>query len=377
MGRGAGAGREPLVSAPTRFRRLNWKALLGLAISALFLYLALRGIDARLVLRHIASADPWLFLGSVVAVSSVFWIRAWRWRSLIRPVYPDTHFRNRFPAVAIGFMAMNLLPARAGEFVRAYVLSRREPVPLAASLGSLVVEHLFDGLCLVAITFAVLAFPGFPAESPAARTLHHTAALLGLVFGGIAVVLLALVVWPRPMVALAERLVARLLPPAWGRRIVDALESVLAALRVIREPLLLARVVAWTVLLWLVGAVSYWLGALAFGIHVPFLGGLFLQSVVAFAVALPSSPGFVGVFEAAVRFGLVEIWNVDANRAVSYAIGFHLGGYIPVTLIGLFYVWRLGMSWGEMGRGEQAVDGSPSDVAPDAPAAAASTGSAE
>ena len=346
---------DPPVSAPRLSRRrLDWRAVLGMALSVGFLWLALRGVSFRTVAQHIAAADPWLFLAAVVVTTFTFWIRAWRWRSLIRPVHPDTAFRNRFPAVVIGYMAINLLPARAGELVRAYVLSRREPVPLVTALGSLVVEHLVDGLMLVALTFVTLALPTFPAHNRGSEQLQHLAGVLAFVFGGGAVVCLALVFWPRPVVAAVEWLAARVLPAALRRPLVGALESLLAALAAIRQPLLLLRVLLWSVALWLVGALSYWLGMLAFGIHLPYLAAIFLQSVVAFAVAIPSSPGFLGVFEAGARFGLVQVWGVNATRAVSYAIAFHIGGYIPVTLMGLFYVWRLGMTWKEVGRREPA-----------------------
>lgn len=344
---------DSAVSAPPRSRRrLDWRAVLGMALSVGFLWLALRGVRFRTVAQNIAAADPWLFLAAVAVTTFTFWIRAWRWRSLIRPVNPDTAFRNRFPAVVIGYMAINLLPARAGELVRAYVLSRREPVPLVTSLGSLVVEHMIDGLMLVALTFVALAWPSFPAHSRGGEQLHHLASLLALVFGSVAVACLALVIWPRAVVAAVEWLAARVLPAALRRPLVGAMASLLAALGAIRQPLLLLRVLLWSVALWLVGALSYWLGMLAFGIHLPYLAAIFLQSVVAFAVAIPSSPGFLGVFEAGARFGLVQVWGVDATRAVSYAIGFHIGGYIPVTLMGLFYVWRLGMTWKQVGRRE-------------------------
>ncbi len=336
-------------------RRVDWRAALGIALSLGFLYWALRGIDLHVVVTNIASANPWLFLAAVAAATFVFWIRAWRWRSLIRPVNPDTAFRNRFPAVVIGYMAINLLPARAGEVVRAYVLSRREPVPLVTSLGSLVVEHLVDGLLLVALTFVTLAWPSFPAHSRGGQELHHVATILAFVFGSIALVCIGLVIWPRPVVALVERIVGRLLPARLRRPALGALDSLLAALAAIRQPLLLLRVILWTAALWLVGCLSYWLGMRAFGIHLPFLAGIFLQCAVAFAVAIPSSPGFLGVFEAGARFALVQVWGIDANRAVSYAIGFHIGGYIPVTVMGLFYVWRLGMSWKEVERGGEDV----------------------
>jgi uncharacterized protein (TIRG00374 family) len=330
--------------------------VLGIALSIAFLIYALRGVSPHAVLQEIRSANPLLFIAAVAAATFPFWLRTWRWKSLIVPVHPDTAFRPRFAAVNIGFMANNIFPARVGEFLRAYMLSRQEPVPVATSLGSLVVERVFDGATLVALTFLALAVPGFPAASAAGHELHRVASYVALALGAAAVVFVALVIWPRQVVAFAERLITRFLPQRWCRRIVDALESLLAALGAIRQPLLLLRVVFWSIVLWLMGALSYWLGMLAFGIHVPFMGAVFLQSVVSFAVALPSSPGFFGIFEAAVRVGLVQIWGVSTDQAISFAIGFHIGGYIPVTVMGLYYVWRLGISWKEVGAGEQAVE---------------------
>ena len=86
----------------------------------------------------------------------------------------------------------------------------------------------------------------------------------------------------------------------------------------------------------------------AFGIDgVPFAGAVFLQSLVAFAAAIPSSPGFFGPFEAAAVAGLA-LWSVPKEQAVSFAVGYHLGGFVPVTLAGVYYVWRLGLRWSEV-----------------------------
>jgi glycosyltransferase 2 family protein len=107
---------------------------------------------------------------------------------------------------------------------------------------------------------------------------------------------------------------------------------------------------------WLFLALSFWLAFLAFGIHeVGFAAALFLQSLIALAVAIPSSPGFFGPFEAAAKLGL-SLWGVAPEKAVSFAVGFHIGGFIPVTLIGIYYVWRLGLSWRDVGRSEEVVE---------------------
>ncbi|MBX6363679.1 MAG: flippase-like domain-containing protein [Gemmatimonadetes bacterium] len=344
-----------MTNPPRARRSVDWRAIVGIALSVGFLAYALRDVDPREVMTQLRRADPALFLLAVAAATLPFWIRAWRWRALLAPVAPSTSFRSRFGATTIGFMANNLLPARVGEFLRAWVISRLEPIPVVASLGSLVLERLFDGLTLVAYTFVALAAVG-QAGGEVGRSMRTAATGLGIAFAIIAVVLLAMLIWPRRVVAAAEAVVERSLPRAFRRPVVDALETLIGSLGAIRDPGLLARVVAWSAFLWLVGAFSYWLGLLAFGIRVPFTAALFLQSIVSFAVAVPSSPGFFGVFEFAVKKGLVALWAVDPNRAIAFAVGFHLGGFIPVNLIGLFYLWRLGFSWRDVKAGERTVE---------------------
>ncbi len=142
--------------------RIDWRAAIGILLSIAFLVFALRGVSFRAVLAGMASANLLLFAAAIVAAVFPMWVRTWRWRSIIVPVYPGTRFRPRFAAVNIGFMGNNIFPARAGEFVRAYVLSRLEPVPVVTSLGSLVVERVFDGMTLVGLTFVALAMPSLP-----------------------------------------------------------------------------------------------------------------------------------------------------------------------------------------------------------------------
>ncbi len=348
--------------------RIDWRAAIGILLSVAFLIFALRGVSPRAVLAGIASANLLLYAAAIAAAVFPMWVRTWRWRSLIVPVHPETRFRPRFAAVNIGFMGNNIFPARAGEFVRAYVLSRLEPVPVVTSLGSLVVERVFDGMTLVALTFVALAMPSFPAQSTAGREVSHYASYAAIGFGAIGVIFVALVIWPRQVVAFIERLVSRFLPSSYCRPIVDALESLLAALGAIRRPILLARLIAWSLVLWLLGALSYWLALAAFHIHVPFLAALFLQSLISFAVALPSSPGFFGIYEAAARVGLVQIWGIPVNDAVSCAISFHIGGWLGVNLLGFYYVWRLGLSWKEVGKGEETVEETVEQQIPEAAA---------
>ena len=143
-------------------RLLDWKALLGIGLSLALLYYAFRGVDLGEVAARAREADPWLLLLAALAATAVFPLRALRWRPLLRPVHPGSRFQPRFAATCIGFMANNLLPARVGEFARAYALSRLEPVRASASFGSLVVERIFDGITVVTLLLIALAWPTFP-----------------------------------------------------------------------------------------------------------------------------------------------------------------------------------------------------------------------
>ncbi len=345
------------MSGSRRGGAFGWKALLGIAISVALLAFALRGVDFREVLREIGLAQPLWFLAAVFAATAVFLVRAWRWKPLLQPMLPDSPLYPRFAATTIGFMTNNILPVRLGEFARAFALSRMQPIPVAASFGSVAVERLFDGLTIVAFLVISIALPGFPG----------TATVDGVQVGGLlrifiapfavaGVALLAMVVWPRQALRVFERTVARVLPRRLRRPIVDAVEAFLAGLAVLRTPALILRVSVWSVGLWLLNALSFWLAFRAFGIPVGFGGALFLQSLIAIMVAAPSAPGFFGPYEAAVKIGLVGLWGVEANKALGFAIGFHIGSFIPVTVIGLYYAWRLGFTLREVEQSEKAVE---------------------
>ncbi|MGK7313611.1 MAG: lysylphosphatidylglycerol synthase transmembrane domain-containing protein [Candidatus Longimicrobiales bacterium M2_2A_002] len=333
---------------------LDWKAVLGLLISAALLWFAFRDVHLAEVWDRVRRADFGLLTLSAVLATVLFPLRAFRWRPLLVPSYADSRFRPRFAATCIGFMANNLLPARVGEFARAFALSRLEPVSVSASFGSLVVERMFDGVIVVLFLVAALAWPSFPAAPE--RDFGTIALWAALLFGAAFVIVLVIVIRPERSVRWFERTVARLLPEAVRRPVVDALTAFLDGIGAVRDPRLVLRALAWSVVIWFTAALSIWVGMLAFGIRLPFISAVFLQSIIALAVSLPSAPGFFGVFEAAARIGLVDIWGVAAGPAVAFAIGYHLAGFIPVTAIGLYYVWRLGLSWRDVERSEAAVE---------------------
>jgi glycosyltransferase 2 family protein len=337
--------------------RVGPRAAVGILATAALLFLALRGVEWAEVALHLRDADHLLLLAAVVLSTLGMHVRALRWRPLLQPVAPGIAFQPRIAAVCIGFGANNLFPARVGEFARAWVLAREARIPVVGAFASLVLERILDGIVLVGFLLLVMSHGSFPGLPTGGRVDADAAARwIGFASAGVGAALLALAVFPVASVALAERIAGRLLPRSFRRPLVDALHAFVRGLHVLRSPRLLAVSIAWALAQWAFLAVSYLLAFRAFGIDGPgYLGALFLQSAIALAVAIPSAPGFFGPFEAAAIWGL-GLWGVEHARAASFAIGFHLGGWLSVTALGVFYAARVGVRWREVGGSEERVE---------------------
>jgi uncharacterized protein (TIRG00374 family) len=329
----------------------KWKTWLGVAISVVAIAWAARGVEWSEVLPALADADPWLL--ALVFLISPFvniLIRALRWKVFLRPV-ARVSFAGAANATAIGLMANNVLPARVGEFVRAYALGRTERVPVATSFGGRFLERLFDGFAVVGLLYGLTWVHDFP------DWVSTTVQVAFYIFLGALVFLVGLIVRPELSVRFARSDAGRLS----GGRLGDPVERILATLldgfRLLRNPALVLVSVILALSQWILLTGLYWVGLIAFGVidGVGWVGAFFVNCVATLGVAVPSSPGFVGTFEAFIVKGL-EVFDVDRTRAFTYAIGFHAVSFIPITLVGFAVFLREGFSWRELERSEEEVE---------------------
>ena len=335
------------------------RGLVGLIISAALLWWVLHDVSLAEVWTEIRGADPWLLTASVVVATAGFAVRAARWRVLLLPNAPGVGFRPRFAAVCIGFMANNVLPARLGEFARAFSLSKITDVGMSESFASLVVERVFDGLVVAFFLFLSISVPGFVSAGIGADSTIRDLTAVGAGLFGLALVVLWLMVrYPDRTLSLFEATLGRVLPPHLTDRGIEVLSGFIDGLGSLHDPVLFLRALAWSFAVWLWLAASIWLGLLAFDITAPgFTGAVFVQSLIAFAVAIPSSPGFFGPFEAAAKLAL-GLYGVASAQVVGFATGYHILTFIPVSLMGIWYVRVLGIRWSEVERSEEIVESS-------------------
>jgi hypothetical protein len=273
-----------------------------------------------------------------VLATITFPLRLVRWRLLLR-----TERGNSYPAgplwhaIALGFMANNLLPLRAGELIRSYTAARLTRARFTTVISSVGVERIFDALTVVALLSYALLSSDLPSSVAVGGTsIAQLARMAGLV--GLVALLGAVLVVATPLTA--ERVVRRVLPHTQvADRIVDLIEGIRQGLTVLRSPARLAGVILWSLVLWLVNALAFYVGFGAFDIPVSYTGALLLQGLLILGISIPSTPGFFGPFEAVI-VAVLAIYGVSGSLAFSYAISFHLTTFVPITLLGLWSMAR-------------------------------------
>ena len=312
--------------------------LVGAVVAIALLLWALRGVHLDEVLRQIRNSDPWPLVLGVVLASLTFVIRLARWRLLLRHesgaplrAWPLWH------ATAIGFMANNLLPFRAGELVRVFAATKLSGARFTATMSSIAVERIFDALAVIGLLGAGLLFSDLPSGVVVGGvSLARAAQVAGLLALGGLLGAVAIVAFPLA----AERVVRRVLPA--GRlvdRIIAMIEGIRHGLASLRSPGLLAGVVLWSIVHWLVNAAALWVSFAAFDIPVGFGGALVLQGVLAIGISVQLTPGFVGQFEAALVAALA-LYGISNEVASSYAIAYHGATFVPITLAGAWSLAR-------------------------------------
>lgn len=329
------------------------KALIGLLISGVLVYFLVtsKAIDWHKAWEYVRRSDKLLLVASSATATAIFALRAIRWR-VILPTPPagekPVSFSSLFQACIIGQMATNVIPGRAGELARPYALNRMEPsVPFSTGFASVIVDRVFDGIVVLLLLVVAMLAPSFPRDAQIGGRSIAAFALLGtagLVVGLIG--LFWLVLHPESLLGFIRRIVRRAVP-RWEEPIAKFLERFTLGLTVLRDRKRFTIAFLWTLAHWLLCAASYWLAYKAIGLEAPVTSTLFVQTIIVLSVAIPSTPGFVGIFEF-FAVAALTVYGVPTDMAAAWAVVYHVISYIPVTGLGLIYFARLGLNFREI-----------------------------
>jgi uncharacterized protein (TIRG00374 family) len=320
--------------------RNSLRIALSLGLSAIFLWIALHGVswdEARASLRE---AHLWVLAPAFLVGLLSLYFRALRWGILLRP-FSRVDTQPLMSATAIGFAANMLLPLRAGEVIRPWLLARKVNLPLAQTLATVALERLFDmATLLLFFAIATLTLP-LPPEwrrygwfflATFVVLLALLVALQQLPERTIAVVSTLLVPLPERVSSLAERAI---------RQFAEGLAS-------LQSGAAIALALGYSLAVWLTLAITFGLGISALELPVPWVrGALSLTAIVAIAVAIPGGPGFIGMFQVGCEVAL-GVYGIGKSVAFSYSVLVHLIQFASSVAFGLYYFVRENVSLSEL-----------------------------
>jgi hypothetical protein len=331
----------------------RWQFWVGVLVSAAFSYYALLNLQLDKVWAALSRFQIiWLMPAIAVYFVAVF-LRTYRWHYLLRHM-KSVPVKRLFPVVTIGYMGNNVYPFRAGEVIRAYVLKRKEAVSGSASLATIVVERIFDGLTMLTFVFAIIPFV------PAAQRFRATLAVTSLVFFGALAAFFLIASSPHRTARIYSWFVNRLVPARLRETTTGVLDKFMVGLQVLRRGRDLVLVFVVSIVLWLAEAGKYWFVMQGFhqagvAIDVPFHALVFTTALVNLATSIPlPTIGYIGPFEVVGKESLM-LFGVGEEVALGFMLALHAALWFPITMLGLYYMVRESISWAELSAAQQAA----------------------
>jgi len=330
----------------------RWQFWLGLIISAGFMYLALRPLDLGQVWFYIRHGRYWWLIPSVAIYFFGVWARTWRWHYMLRAIKPIS-VQRLFPVVCIGYMGNNIYPDRIGELLRAYVLKRREGVAIAASLATILVERIFDG-----VTMLLFVFIGLPLVPFIPADWRRFVIVFSLLFLGALAVFFALASSPRNAQLVYNWVIDLMIPKRFREAIRDFADRFMEGLYFLRSPRDVAMIFFTSIVIWLAETGKYWFVMHAFDFEVSFFVLMLMNGVVNLFTTIPSAPGYVGTFDTP-GIAVLKAFGVDPEIAGAYTLVLHAALWLPITLLGAFYMWRESLTWSDLSEASRMLKDQP------------------
>jgi uncharacterized protein (TIRG00374 family) len=329
----------------------KWQFGLGVFISVLFLWLALNGLRLGDFWSAVAKANYWWILPGVAVYFVGVWVRAWRWHYLLGPIKKIPTSRM-FPITTIGYMGNNIYPARAGEVLRAVLLKRKEGVPISASLATIIVERIFDGVVMLAFVFINLPeLAKLTGSSGFVGNIQQVAIWGTAAFMGALVVFLLAAMFPAVTLKIGQWLIDRFLPERLRQNVSGIMHKFLDGLASLRSPLNILMVFFTSIIIWLLETAKYWFVMHAFNFSVSFFALMLMNGIVNLATTIPSAPGYIGTFDAP-GIAVLSAYGVEQATAAGYTLTLHVALWLPITLVGAWFLAREGIQWSDSLRAE-------------------------
>ncbi len=351
-----------------KFNKKNIVFILSIIVSIVCSWLFVRKIDWSLLKNAMREANYWYIIPTIILTLMVYVVRAYRWRGLLSHIKPVSAL-NLLSITCIGFMANNILPARAGEALRPFLLYKKENIKFSTSVATVIVERIFDMLGLIIFTVAVIALLPHPTHHDAAIPLSaHEANTIREsvipslkkwteVFAAVGVLtivsLFLIVIKPDFFKKVLSRM-CFFLPHKLKDKVFGMYDSFVHGLKILENKSQTVWMMVLSLVIWVLGGAEIYLLGFSFHMQLPFTGACLVGICLALAVALPQAPGYIGVFHIAVIKSL-DIFGIQTTAAQSYAIVLWAISILPSTLMGFLFLWREGIAFRDVVKLEEEI----------------------
>lgn len=323
-------------------RKFDVKTWLGIAISLFFMFMLFRKMDFNQLWSALIHVDYRFIMLAIVCNFISYFFRAVRWHYLLIPE-KSISLSSLYPATIIGYMANNILPARLGEFVRAFVLAQREGLQTPAVFASLVIDRLFDGFTVMLMLMFTLITLQLPPGMADAELALRTGGKITFILYAVVIVFLYVLKRHTTRTLAWTGMVLKPFPRSVAERLLPLLGSLIGGIKLSSKGGHIAALLASSLVVWIFCLLPVDMVLRGFGIHLPITASMFILVLLVFAVMVPAAPGYIGVYHSACYLGL-SAFGVEKSTALSVALVLHGVGFFPVIAAGAYYVWKSKLS---------------------------------
>jgi uncharacterized protein (TIRG00374 family) len=305
------------------------KLIAGLALSALLVWLSIRGIDFRGVIDGFRTIRWGYVLPSLAAMFFMQLMRSVRWGLILRPIGKVDQL-SLFSVTSVGFLAIIAIPARLGELARPYLITRKSRIPMSSALGTIFVERVLDSLTVLIIAVIALFFTPLP------PWLVRSSALFLLATLAVFAVMILMVVRREATLRVLAPLIGRL-PERYAGAVNRLIDHFIEGFRIVVDPTLLLSVALLSIVIWLVDVLAIYLLFLAFGLYLPVAAAFVLMIILIIGIAIPTAPGFIGNWHYFCILGL-GLFGIPKTDALTFAIVYHALSIGIIIVLGIIFL---------------------------------------
>ncbi len=322
----------------------RWQFWLGLLISIACIYfLVLPKQNFPQLWDSLRRANYWWLIPGISVYFIGVWVRSWRLHYMMRPI-KKVPVRTLFPIVCIGYMGNNIYPARAGEFLRAYVIKQREGVAISASLAIVLIERIFDAVVMMLFVFVNLPeLAKLSGDSGVAGSIQEFAIIGTAIFFGALLVFLLAAMFPSITSRAVAWSIIHMIPARFQPKLQGLADRFLEGLSCLRSPRDAVMILLTSIVIWLLETGKYWFLMHGFAFTVSFFALMLMNGIANLVTTIPAAPGYIGTFEVA-GIAVLTAYGVDKAIATAYTVVLHAALYFPITLLGAWYMLREGLS---------------------------------